>query len=50
MFVEDLAATRSKPGFMFAVGNHIPANVSDEMCARYIDYLRTTWQYDAYKK
>ena len=38
-----LALTRGRPGFMFAVGNHIPANVSDEMCLRYMDYLRKCW-------
>lgn len=38
-----LAATRSMNGFMFAVGNHIPANISDEMCEKYIDYLRANW-------
>jgi hypothetical protein len=32
------------PGFIWAVGNHIPANVSDEMCKRYIEYLRAHWQ------
>jgi hypothetical protein len=29
---------------MWAVGNHIPANVSDEMCDRYMDYLRANWR------
>ena len=32
-----------KPGLMFAVGNHIPPNVSDEMCLQYMDYLRSKW-------
>ena len=32
------------PGFMWAVGNHIPANVSDEMCAKYIAYLKANWK------
>jgi len=27
-------------GLIFAVGNHIPANVPDEMCDRYINYLK----------
>ncbi len=31
------------PGFMWAVGNHIPANVSDAMCDRYMNYLRANW-------
>jgi hypothetical protein len=39
-----LALTRGLPGFMFAVGNHIPANVSDEMCLRFMDYLRANWE------
>ena len=38
-----LALTRGLPGFMFAVGNHIPANVSDAMCLQYMDYLRSNW-------
>ena len=39
-----LALTRGMPGHLFAVGNHIPANVTDEMCLRFIDYLRANWQ------
>jgi hypothetical protein len=31
---------RSCRGVIFAVGNHIPPNVSDEMCDRYIGHLR----------
>jgi hypothetical protein len=38
-----LPLARACPGFMWAVGNHIPANVSDETCDRYIDYLRANW-------
>ena len=38
-----LALTKGVPGHMFAVGNHIPANVSDEMCQRFMDYLRANW-------
>lgn len=38
-----LAIARNVPGFMFAVGNHIPANVSDEMCMKFYDYLRNQW-------
>lgn len=30
-------------GMMFAVGNHIPANVPDEMMDLYIDYLKAHW-------
>jgi hypothetical protein len=38
-----LAITRGMPGHMFAVGNHIPANVSDEMCLQFMEYLRENW-------
>lgn len=38
-----LAIAKKCPGFMWATGNHIPSNVPDEMCARYIDYLRANW-------
>ena len=31
------------PGFMFAVGNHIPSNVPVENARIYIDYLRQNW-------
>ncbi|MFO7973699.1 MAG: uroporphyrinogen decarboxylase family protein [Candidatus Hydrogenedentota bacterium] len=31
------------PGFMFAVGNHIPSNVPFENARFYIDYLRQNW-------
>ncbi|OPZ25520.1 MAG: Uroporphyrinogen decarboxylase (URO-D) [Lentisphaerae bacterium ADurb.BinA184] len=30
-------------GLMFAVGNHMPANISDEMVDRFITYLRAHW-------
>lgn len=30
-------------GLIFAVGNHIPANVSDEICDKYINYLKENW-------
>jgi hypothetical protein len=39
-----LRLAKQCPGFMWAVGNHIPANVSDEMCDRYMDYLRANWR------
>lgn len=39
-----LALARKCPGFMWAVGNHIPANVTDEMCDNYIRYLKAHWQ------
>lgn len=38
-----LALAKGCPGFMWAVGNHIPANVSDETCDRYMAYLRANW-------
>jgi hypothetical protein len=38
------ALARQCRGFLWAVGNHIPANVSDEMCDRYISHLRANWQ------
>ena len=31
------------PGFMFAVGNHIPSNVPVENAQFYFDYLRDNW-------
>ncbi len=39
-----LALAKSCPGFVWAVGNHIPANVPDAMCLRYMDYLRAHWE------
>lgn len=30
-------------GLIFAVGNHIPANISDEMCDKYMNYLKQNW-------
>jgi hypothetical protein len=42
-----LALTKGMPGHMFAVGNHIPANVSDEMCLRFMAYLRDHWRGEA---
>lgn len=30
-------------GLIFAVGNHIPANVSDNICDKYINYLKNNW-------
>jgi len=38
-----LEIAKSINGFMFAVGNHIPANVSDERCRIFLDYLRAHW-------
>lgn len=31
-------------GLMLAVGNHIPANVPDEMLDKYIEYLQANWE------
>ena len=39
-----LMLARKCPGFMWAVGNHIPANVTDEMCDNYIRYLKANWK------
>ena len=30
--------------YIWAVGNHIPANVTDEMCDKYIHYLKSHWK------
>ncbi len=38
-----LALTGGLPGIMLAVGNHIPADIADEMCMRYMEYLRASW-------
>ena len=35
--------TNKCKGLIFAVGNHIPANISDEMCDKYINYLKQNW-------
>jgi hypothetical protein len=32
------------PGFMFAIGNHIPANIPLENALFYLDYLKQHWQ------
>jgi uroporphyrinogen-III decarboxylase len=34
------ALARDCAGLIWAVGNHIPANVTDAMCIRYMHYLR----------
>lgn len=38
-----LELARDCPGFVVAVGNHIPANVPIDHCTFYIDYLRDHW-------
>lgn len=39
-----LALAKACPGFIWAVGNHMPANISDEMCDQYMNYLRDHWR------
>jgi len=38
-----LELARDCRGVILAVGNHIPANVPDDMLDRYIDYLKANW-------
>ncbi len=38
-----LAIAKDCPGFIFCVGNHMPANIPIEMCDQYIGYLRANW-------
>lgn len=38
-----LAVARDCPGFMFAVGNHIPSNVPVDNALFYMEYLRERW-------
>jgi len=39
-----LALTMGCPGFVFAVGNHIPSNVPVENALFYFEYLRRRWR------
>ncbi len=39
-----LALAKDCPGFMFAVGNHIPSNVPVENALFYFEYLREHWE------
>ena len=39
-----LAVAKDLPGFLFAVGNHIPSNVPVENALFYFDYLRARWR------
>ncbi|MCC7492740.1 MAG: hypothetical protein IT204_10350 [Fimbriimonadaceae bacterium] len=39
-----LAVVKDCPGFIWAVGNHIPSNVPVDNALFYIDYLREHWQ------
>ena len=38
-----LEAAKKCKGLMFAVGNHLPANISSEMLGQYLDYLMANW-------
>lgn len=38
-----LPAAKECPGFMFAVGNHIPSNVPVDNATFYFEYLRKNW-------
>jgi uroporphyrinogen-III decarboxylase len=38
------ALARKCKGLIFAVGNHIPANVPDDVLDKYIEYLRANWR------
>lgn len=37
---ETAALARRCKGFIWAVGDHMPANIGDGMCLKYLDYLR----------
>jgi hypothetical protein len=39
-----LALARNCPGFIFAVGNHLPADIPVENGLFFMDYLRSHWQ------
>lgn len=39
-----LPLARKCPGFVFAVGNHIPSNVPVDNALWYMDYLRSRWR------
>ena len=41
---DTLGIARGCPGFIFAVGNHIPSNVPVENGLFYMDYLRKRWK------
>jgi hypothetical protein len=38
-----LPLAKKCPGFVFAVGNHIPANIPVENGLFYFDYLKNNW-------
>lgn len=39
-----LALAKDCPGFIFAVGNHLPANIPVQNALYYFDYLRAHWR------
>lgn len=41
---ETLALAKKCRGLIWMVGNHIPANVTDEICLKYLDYLKANWK------
>lgn len=41
---ETLALVKDVPGFVFAVGNHIPSNVPVDKARFYMQYLRDNWR------
>jgi hypothetical protein len=38
-----LDAAGDLPGFIFAVGNHLPSNIPLQNCLAYMDHLRASW-------
>ena len=38
-----LALADRCPGLIWAVGNHMPANIPTDICLKYMDYLRANW-------
>jgi len=41
---ETFALAKHCKGLLLAVGNHLPANISDEMLDRYLGYLKNHWE------
>lgn len=40
---EGLALAKDCAGLIWAVGNHMPANIPTDICLKYMDYLRANW-------
>ncbi len=40
---ETLALAKDCAGLIWAVGNHMPANIPTDICLKYMDYLRANW-------